>query len=133
MSKYNSTKIIVDGITFDSKLESAYYIYLKDRLAKNEIKGFMLQPTYELTPSYIKEGKKIRPTTYTPDFLIKYLDDSVEAIDIKGFPTQASELKKKWFGYRYPNIKLTWITYIKKYGGWIEVDELKKRKKKRKE
>lgn len=129
MSKFNSKKVIVDGIQFDSRLESRYYEYLKERLSKGEIKKFTLQPIYEITPKFEKEGKTIRASTYTPDFLIRHLDDSMEAIDVKGFATQAGELKKKWFDYRYPNIKLTWVAYVKKYGGWIDTNDLKKVRK----
>jgi len=132
MNKYRNLPTFIDDIPFDSKIEAKYYEYLKERLAKGEIKGFTLQPVYELTPSFEKNGKTIRKTTYTPDFLIRHLDDSMEAIDVKGFPTMASELKKKWFDYRYPTIKLTWISYVKKYGGWINVDELKKKRKENK-
>ena len=132
MTKYKNLPTFIDDIPFDSKIEAKYYEYLKDQLSKGEIKSFILQPVYELTPSFEKNGKKIRATTYTPDFLIRHLDDSMEAIDIKGFPTMASELKKKWFDYRYPNIKLNWICYIKKYGGWIEISELRKKRKEKK-
>lgn len=129
MSKYNSKKVIVDGINFDSKSESDYYIVLKDKLANKEIKSFELQPSYELTPKFMKNGKLIRSMSYAPDFLIVHLDDSLEAIDVKGFSTQASEMRKKLFDYRYPNIKLTWISYCKKWGGWIEISELKRLRK----
>lgn len=129
MSKYNSKKVIVDGISFDSSMESKYYLYLKDELANNRIKSFELQPSYELTPSFIKNGKKIRALTYAPDFKIVHLDDSIELIDVKGFASQASEIRKKLFDYRYPDIKLTWVSFVKKHGGWIEVSELKKIRK----
>lgn len=129
MTKYNSKKVEVDGIVFDSVLESRYYLHLKERLANGEIKNFILQPSYELTPSFEKNGKKVRAITYKPDFLIRHLDDSMEAIDVKGFSTQASEMRKKMFDYRYQNIKLTWVSYVKKWGGWIEVGELKHKRK----
>lgn len=131
-TKYNSKKIIVDGIKFDSMQESSYYLLLKDKLANKEIKSFELQPSYELTPKFMKNGKLIRAMTYAPDFLIVHLDDSLEAIDVKGFSTQASEMRKKLFDYRYPDIKLTWISYVKKYGGWIEINELKRLRKENK-
>lgn len=129
MSKYNSKKVIVDGINFDSTQESSYYLLLKDKLANKEIKSFELQPSYELTPKFIKNGKLIRAMSYAPDFLIVHLDDSIECIDVKGFSTQASEMRKKLFDYRYPDIKLTWVSYVKKYGGWIEISELKRLRK----
>lgn len=128
-NKYNSKKVIVDDIEFDSKVESEYYLYLCKKLRNNEIKDFHTQPSYELTPKFMKNGKLIRAMSYAPDFLIVHLDDSLEAIDVKGFSTQASEMRKKLFDYRYPDIKLTWISYCKKWGGFIEYDELKRLRK----
>ena len=132
MSKYNSSKVIVDGIEFDSKLESEFYILLKDRLNKDEILWFTIQPKYELIPKYEKLGIKHRSINYSPDFLIKHLDNTLECVDCKGFLTQASELRIKLFNYTYPDIKLTLLSYCKKYGGWIEIDELKKKRKENK-
>ena len=36
MSKYNNAKIVVDGITFDSKDEAKYYELLKAKRAAGE-------------------------------------------------------------------------------------------------
>lgn len=127
-SKYNSQKIIVDGITFDSKDEALYYQYLLQRKAKGEIINFELQPKYTLIPTFRKNGKTSRATTYTPDFLIYHLDGTQELIDVKGFSTQQGEIRRKLFDYKYPELKLTWIARSLKYGkdGWIEYEELKK-------
>lgn len=126
--KYKSEKIVVDGITFDSKDEARYYEYLKKKKAKGEILNFELQPKYVLIPGFKKNGKTYRPMTYTPDFLIYHLDGSEELIDVKGFSTQQGEIRRKLFDYKYPDIKLTWIARSLKYGvdGWIEYEELKK-------
>lgn len=132
MSKYHSIPTFVDDIPFDSKLESLFYEHLKERLAKGEIKKFTLQPVYELTPAFEKNGKKVRAMSYTPDFLIRHNDDTMEAIEIKGFMTQASEMRIKLFNYRYQNIKLTVLSYVKKRGGWIDYYELKKQRKENK-
>ena len=35
-------------------------------------------------------------------------------------------LDYKLFWYCYPNIIYKWVTYVKKYGGWIDYDECKK-------
>jgi len=126
LSKYNSKKVEYDGIVFDSQIEMEYFKLLKDRVNKEEILWFTIQPVYELTPKFTKGGKNIRSTSYTPDFLIKHLDGSLEAIETKGFMTQASELRIKLFNYRYQDIKLTVLSYSKKWGGWVEYSELKK-------
>jgi len=125
MSKYNSKKVELDGITFDSKQEKMYYEYLKVRLENKEIISFELQPAYELIPKFTKFDKKYRACTYTPDYKITHIDGSIELIDVKGFSTQQGDLRKKLFDYNFPNLKLTWVQYVAKYGGWCEYDELK--------
>ena len=129
MSKYNSKKVEYNGIKFDSKVELDYYHYLNEQLDKGLIKSFELQVKVELIPKYEKFGIKHRAITYTPDFLIIHLDGSKEYVDIKGFGTLASDLRRKLFDYLYPNDKLTWLSYVKKYGGWIEYTKLKKMRK----
>lgn len=136
MSKYNSKKVVIDGITFDSKDEGKYYEYLKELKAKGKIFNFELQPSYELQPKFKKDGKGYRAITYTPDFLIYHLDGTKELIDVKGMSTQQGEMRRKMFDYKYPELKLTWVASSLKYSptGWIEYGELKKiRAKNRKE
>ena len=48
MAKYNNNKIVLDGITFDSKAEGLYYELLKRKKAQGEIVNFELQPKYVL-------------------------------------------------------------------------------------
>lgn len=127
-SKYGAKKITIDGYTFDSKDEGKYYEYLKKLKAQNKILNFELQPKYELQPGFKKNGKTYRAITYAPDFLIYHLDGTEELIDVKGMSTQQGELRKKIFDYKYPELKLTWLSRSLKYSstGWIEYDELKK-------
>lgn len=131
MSKYKSEKITVDGIAFDSKDEAHYYELLKILKAKGEILNFELQPKYVLLEGFKKFNKKYGKLTYTPDFLIYHNDGTEELIDVKGYSTQQGELRKKLFDYKYPNLKLTWISRNLKYGdqyGWIEYGKLKKKR-----
>ncbi|EPY6430842.1 DUF1064 domain-containing protein [Clostridium sporogenes] len=127
-SKYGAKKIVIDGITFDSKDEGRYYLYLKELKAKDKILNFERQPKYELQPSFKKYGKTHRAITYAPDFLIYHLDGSEELIDVKGTETQQGNMRRKMFDYKYPDSKLTWISRSLQYSstGWIEYDELKK-------
>lgn len=127
-SKYGAKKIVIDGITFDSKDEGRYYLYLKELKAKDKILNFERQPKYELQPSFKKYGKTHRAITYAPDFLIYHLDGSEELIDVKGTETQQGNMRRKMFDYKYPDLKLTWVSMSLKYSstGWIEYDELKK-------
>ena len=131
-SKYGAKKIIVDGITFDSKDEAKYYEYLKKRKAKEEILNFELQPKYELQPKFSKNNKKFLPVNYIADFLIYHNDSSEEVVDVKGMATETALLKRKLFEYSYPNLKLTWVVRNLAHGnedGWINYDELKKIRK----
>ncbi|HBF0311310.1 TPA: DUF1064 domain-containing protein [Clostridioides difficile] len=134
MSKYNNKKIIIDGIKFDSKDESEYYLYLKEKKENGEIKDFGLQQKFELQPKFKKDGKNYRAITYTVDFAIYKWDGEVVYIDVKGYSTQQGELRKKLFDYKYQDKKLIWIAKSKKYGvdGWIEYGELKKKRKENK-
>lgn len=127
-TKYGSKKIEVNGIVFDSKIEANYYEHLKWLLEHKEIKSFSLQPRYLLQEAFKKNGRTYRKIEYIADFEIHHLDGSIEVVDVKGMETEAFKIKKKLFEKKYPH-KLSLITYVKKYGGWIELEELKKRRK----
>ena len=60
MSKYNSRKTVIDGITFDSKKEAKRYVELKKKQEEGEITDLRLQVPFELVPSFTIEidGKK---------------------------------------------------------------------------
>jgi hypothetical protein len=127
-SKYGSRKTIVDGITFDSKAEAKYYEHLKWLKRAKMIKGFKLQPRFLLQEAFKKNGKSFRKIEYVADFEIHNLDGTVEIVDVKGHETKEFLLKKKLFEYRY-DYSLKVVTLDDTYG-WIELDKLKKLKKK---
>ena len=86
----NATVTTVDNIEFKSKLEAYTYQKLKEANIKVEY-----EPTkYELLPAFIFNNKKIRPITYTPDFIGKHF-----IIECKGYPNDAFPLKLKLFYY----------------------------------
>lgn len=127
--KYKNKKIIIDGIKFDSQDEAAYYLDLKEMKERGEVVKFILQPKLTLIPSYKKYGRTIAAITYTPDFLVIYPDGKEVYVDVKGFATDASILRKKIFDYIYPELTLIWLVKNRAYGdkyGWINEDELKK-------
>ena len=127
--KFNAKKIEYNGITFDSTVEKNYYIELQQKVKNGEIKSFSIQPKYILQDKFTKFDKHYREISYSPDFMIINNDDSITLVDVKGFSTVASELRKKLFDYKFRDIRLVWITYVKKYGGWVEIDQLKKLRK----
>ena len=103
-NKYNNKKTIVDGIKFDSEMESHYYIYLKQLKEIGEVVDFVLQPTYLLQEGFNLNGKRIRPITYKADFKVIYKDGHEEVIDVKGKITEEFKIKRKMLLYRYRNI-----------------------------
>lgn len=107
MSKYRNRKVTIDGRTFDSMAEAAYYQELKLRLKAGDIKGFACQPKIELIPGFTKHGRKIRPMTYIADFEITHNDGSIEYIDVKGVETETFKLKRKLFDFLYREERLT--------------------------
>ena len=131
MSKYKAKQTVVDDIQFDSRLESEYYIHLKEKEFKGEIQGFRLQPLFTLQEGFRKNGKWIRPILYKADFEIMHNDGSIEVVDVEGFVTKDFAIKKKMFEKNYPHT-LTLVKYVKKFGGWVSEEEYKKRKKEEK-
>ena len=132
-SKFNvdkdTEKRTYNGITFDSVLEMKYYrdvvcpLVERGVLAKCE-----LQVPYELQPKFSHDNRTVQPIKYVADFVLTYSDGTVEVIDTKGCPDSVATLKRKMFWYHYPTLTYRWITYIKKYGGWIDYDVYKKMK-----
>ena len=106
-NKYHATKVVFDGITFDSKKEGLYYLRLKDMQRCGEISDLRLQVSYELLPPIYKDEvvhmktkdkvvKKLiqRAVTYVADFV--YMKDGKECVvDTKGMRLADYILKKK--------------------------------------
>jgi hypothetical protein len=131
MPKYNASKTVIDGIQFDSKAEGEYYIHLKEKQLRGEIRAFNLQPKFMLQEGFKKGDKQIRPIYYIADFEILHNDESIEIVDVKGFETADFKIKKKLFEKKYP-YTLTLVKYVKKFGGWVTVDEWKRLKREEK-
>lgn len=107
-SKYRNEKVTIDGITFDSKAEAAYYNYLLILRENKEVSHFLMQ-----VPFVLDAGVK-----YRLDFLVFYAGGRVDYVDIKGAVTKEFKIKKKQVEYRYP-VK---IRCLKKQGNrFIEI------------
>lgn len=104
MSKYNAKKVIVDGITFDSKKESKRYLELKQMQENGEIHDLQLQVPFELIPSFeiVIDGKKRkrRKMQYIADF-VYYIGNVRIVEDVKGRKTDVYMIKKKLFEYKF--------------------------------
>lgn len=129
MGKYNNNKTKIGEIIFDSKDEATYYLDLLDMKKNGIVEEIQLQPKFTLVPSFKKYNKTIAAITYKPDFKVVYCDGIIEYIDVKGFETESSILRKKLFDYFYPDLTLKWLVKNNAYGdkyGWITKDDLKK-------
>lgn len=129
-NKFGARKVTIDNHTFDSIAESKYYEQLKWMLQAKQIKAFKLQPRFLLLESFKKNGKTFKKTEYVADFEIHNLDGSIEIVDVKGHETRDFLIKKKLFEHRYEH-SLKIITLDRSLG-WIELEQLKKLKRKRK-
>lgn len=129
--KYNNKKITIDGVEFDSRDESLYYLHLKALKEKGLIKKFELQPKYTLIPKFQYQGQNRRAMTYAPDFKVTDAEDNVTVIDVKsmGTATQQGELRRKLFEFYYSDENLVWLCRNLKHGdqyGWIKYEDLKR-------
>lgn len=106
-NKYHNKKVNINGVKFDSKLEATRYTELKLLERKGLIKDLVLQPSYELIPTFKKNNKTYRKASYVADF--SYYDNELGKIiveDTKGFKTPVYELKRKLFEYTYKDLTI---------------------------
>jgi hypothetical protein len=106
-SKYNNNKPtfydadLRETLTFDSNKELEYYLLLKDRQKRGEIKDLERQVSLEIQPGFMMpSGEKIRAITYKADFRYHDLDGREHIIDVKGYKTEVYKLKKKLLAYK---------------------------------
>ncbi len=105
--KYKNKKVIIDGIKFDSLKEGKRYKELKLLERAGFIKNLELQKSFELQPSFKKNGKTIRKIVYIADFVYFDTKQGKTIIeDTKGFRTDVYTLKKKIFEYKYPELEI---------------------------
>lgn len=77
MNKYRNIKTVVDGITFDSKKEAAYYGTLKMRVLAKEIDYIATQKPFNLVVN------EIHICNYVADFVTFKNHEIFEVIDVK--------------------------------------------------
>lgn len=104
-SKFFSKKVVVDGITFDSKKESQRYLQLKELEKEGKIKDLELQKEYVLQDKFKLNGKTRRQITYKADFsYVSVEDDRIHVEDVKSPYTAKDKvyrIKKKLFEFKY--------------------------------
>ena len=106
-SKYGNKKVVVDGYSFDSKLEARRFGELKLFLKQGIITSLVLQKEFELQPSFKCNGKTERAIKYVCDFYYKdkHGNEIVEDTKSVATKTQVYMVKRKLFLYKYPHIK----------------------------
>lgn len=117
-SKFHAYKAMVDGIQFDSLNESRYYVQIKqirDYKQPTEygiLLSFEMQVPYEIVPSFLKNGHRIRKMEYLADFVLHYDSGRTRVIDVKGVETDVFKLKKKLVEYKYPEVEIECLKYV---------------------
>ncbi|MBQ2396890.1 MAG: DUF1064 domain-containing protein [Bacteroidales bacterium] len=130
-SKFNvdkdTSKRTYNGIIFDSILEMKYYRdVILPNVESGQIVKYELQKEYVLQPKFTRNNKSVLPIKYVADFYVVYNNGHEEVIDTKGMPDSVALLKRKMFWYHFPDVDYKWMTYVKKFGGWLEYDVVKK-------
>lgn len=101
-SKYNSRKVRIDGIHFDSQKEADYYCELKLLLKSGIIDGFCRQARFVVTAG----NDETKVAEYVTDFVIFYPDKTYRIVDVKGMETEVFKLKMKSLKEKYPKINI---------------------------
>ena len=160
--KIKHIKTTIDGRTFDSKMESEYYLYLKAEKKAGRVKSFICQPEYILQPKFFvingvcvtedhpryKELNKqrlawnktnpdsqikiVQAIKYRSDFEVTYADGSKKTIDPKGIKTADFKLKEKMLRFKYPEIDFMCVIWDNPTKSWLEYSQWEKLKKERK-
>lgn len=113
MTKYHARKTEVNGIVFDSKLESERYTQLMLLEKAGEITGLQLQVEFQFLKGWVnpETGEKIKSRYYVADFV--YIDNATNKMiveDTKGMET--TEFRLKWVMVKslYPQYEFRKVT-----------------------
>ena len=98
-SKYRNKKVVVNGITFDSKKEARRYTELLLLERAGTIQELRRQVKFELIPSQRYDGKVVeRPCSYVADFVYREKGNLIVE-DTKGLKTRDYIIKRKLMLY----------------------------------
>ena len=115
-NKYGNTKVIIEGVKFDSKLEAFLYKILKDNGM-----DFDFQVNIELVPKFRFQYENIRALNMRVDFLLRYNGREIY-IDTKGFATSESKIKYKLLKNKFkaePQVNIIWLKTQKEVNAYI--------------
>ena len=112
MTKYNAQKTEVDGIVFDSKLESDRYKQLKLLEQAGEISDLRMQVQFQIFKGLtLPDGEKLKSRFYVADFM--YIDryhNRWVVEDTKGMETPEFRLKWDYVRSEYPEYEFRKVT-----------------------
>ncbi len=110
-NKYHRTKVVFDGIEFDSKLEGERYLFLKDMERQGFISNLQRQVRFEVVPRQCvkiprigKKGQPLMPKVVVVEKNVEYIADFTYFVrdkvcivveDTKGFKTKDYIIKRK--------------------------------------
>lgn len=84
-SKYHNQRIVINGISFDSKKEANRYLALIDAVKAGIITDLRLQHDFTLQEAYTSpEGERIRAIRYRADFSYRVICANYEMITCVG-------------------------------------------------
>lgn len=110
MNKYRNIKVTIDGIKFDSKAESFFYLHLiAIQQKKDEISSIECHPVIKFP-----DGTKM-----IPDFKVEFRCQGTIYYDVKSPATRLNKtyrLKKRLLKYFFKDINF--IEVLRKKGGW---------------
>ncbi|MEK9907693.1 MAG: DUF1064 domain-containing protein [Aquiluna sp.] len=94
-SKYNNKKVVIDGITFDSRKEGNHYNTLKTLEKSGKISNLQTHVTYRFIYNNVKIGSYVADFTYIDE------DNNFRVEDVKGWDKK----KQKFITTAMYNIK----------------------------
>jgi len=106
MNKFNARKTPYDGYVFDSGKECQRYKDLRLLEKALDISDLTVHPKFMLQEGFMWHGKKIRPITYSADFMYQEAADIIVE-DVKGgkaTQTQLFKVKVKILKQKYPEL-----------------------------
>lgn len=83
-----------EGVTHDSKRESAHWEVLKLLERSGQISELQRQVSYELAEAVVLDGRKRPPLRYVADFVYRDSAGQVVVEDVKGVRTQGYRIKR---------------------------------------
>lgn len=98
MNKYGAKKIVVNGETFDSRMEAWRWRELRILQRYGEIDGLQRQVKYVLIPAQRDDSGHVieRPVSYIADFVYRDARTGEQVVeDVKGARTKDYIIKRK--------------------------------------